>query len=133
MYAIRTYFVQQGVIYSSEQNLDSLLMVLATQLNADLYAGSWVTCHSLLNLRLCFRLSRPGRSLLRFKSVILLVDSLYTKAIEAVKSQAALSASSPELVWIRGEALKLLPICEFVNQVQKIPRSNMIQEVENDW
>jgi hypothetical protein len=31
------------------------------------------------------------------------VDSLYTKAIEAVKSQAALSASSHKLTWILGE------------------------------
>jgi hypothetical protein len=68
----------------------------------------------------------------------LLVESLYTKAIEAVKSQAALSASSPKLIWILGE-IKLearLSNCsqsEFVNRVQKFPSSNMIQQVENDW
>jgi hypothetical protein len=31
------------------------------------------------------------------------VDSLYAEAIEAVKSWAALSVSSPELIWILGE------------------------------
>jgi hypothetical protein len=41
--------------------------------------------------------------LLRSKSVILLVENLYAEAVEAVKSQAALSASFFELVWIPGE------------------------------
>jgi hypothetical protein len=55
-------------------------MVLATQLlgTAVLYAGTRVTCHSCLNLFLCFsRLSRPGISLLRSESVSSLVDNLY--------------------------------------------------------
>jgi hypothetical protein len=43
---------------------------------------------------------RAGKSLFRPKSVSLLVDSLYAEAIEAVKSLEALSASSPELIWI---------------------------------
>jgi hypothetical protein len=42
----------------------------------------------------------PGMSLLRSESIILLVDSLYVEAIEAVKPRAALSASSSELIWI---------------------------------
>jgi hypothetical protein len=80
------------------------LMVLVTQLTAVLHAGSRVTCYSFLNLCLCFsRLSRPGVSLLRSESVILHVDSLYVEAIEAVKSWAALSDSSPKLIWILGE------------------------------
>jgi hypothetical protein len=59
------------------------------------------TCHSFFNLRLCFsRFSRPGTSLLRSESVIFLVDSLYTETIESVKSRAALSDSSPEVIWI---------------------------------
>jgi hypothetical protein len=37
------------------------------------------------------------------ESVILLVASLYAEAIEAVKSRAALSASSSELIWIIAE------------------------------
>jgi hypothetical protein len=79
-------------------------MVLPTQLSAVLYAGSRVTFHSILNLRLCFsKFSRPGTSLLWSKSVILLVDSLYAEAIEAVKTRAALLASSSELIWILGE------------------------------
>jgi hypothetical protein len=41
--------------------------------------------------------------LLRSESVILLVDCLYAEAIKAVKSQAALLASSSELIWILGE------------------------------
>jgi hypothetical protein len=79
-------------------------MVLVTQLTAVLHAASWVIYHSFLNLHLGFsRLSRPGRLLLRSKSVILLVDSLYAEAIEAVKSRATLWASSPKLIWIPGE------------------------------
>jgi hypothetical protein len=35
-----------------------------------------------------------------FESVILLVDSLYTEAIECVMSRAALSASTSELISI---------------------------------
>jgi hypothetical protein len=42
-------------------------------------------------------------SLFRVESLILLVDSLYAEAIEAVKSRAALSAYSPELISILGE------------------------------
>jgi hypothetical protein len=71
---------------------------------AVLHAGSRVTCHSFLNLRLYFsKFSRPGMSLLRSEGVILLVDSLYAEAIETVKLQAALSASYSELICILGE------------------------------
>jgi hypothetical protein len=45
-------------------------------------------------------LSNPGRSLFKSETVILFVESLYAEAIEAVNSRAALSASSPELIWI---------------------------------
>jgi hypothetical protein len=38
-----------------------------------------------------------------FESVILPVDNLYADAIEAVKSWATLSTSSPELSWNQGE------------------------------
>jgi hypothetical protein len=41
--------------------------------------------------------------LLMPESVILLDESLYAEAIEAVKSRAALSPSSSELIWILGE------------------------------
>jgi hypothetical protein len=79
-------------------------MVLGTQLNAVLHAASWVICYSFLNLRLCFsKLSSPGMSLLRSQRVIVLVDSLYAEAIEAVKSRAALSTSFSELIWILGK------------------------------
>jgi hypothetical protein len=37
------------------------------------------------------------------ESVTLLVDNLYAKAIEVVKSRAALSASTPELIYIFGD------------------------------
>jgi hypothetical protein len=71
-------------------------MVLVTQLTAILHAGSRLTCHSFLKVRLYFgRLSRPGKSLLSSESVILLVYSLCTEAIEVVKLLATLSASSP--------------------------------------
>jgi hypothetical protein len=42
-------------------------------------------------------------SLLMSESVILFVAILYTEAKQAVKSQAAWSASSSELIWILGE------------------------------
>jgi hypothetical protein len=77
---------------------------LATQFTAVLHGGSRVTCHIFLNLRLCFsRLFKPGRSLFRSKSIILLVDNLDAEATEAVKLRAALSASSPKLIWILGK------------------------------
>jgi hypothetical protein len=61
------------------------LMILETQLSAVFHDGSRVICHSFLNLRLCFgKFSRPGTSLLMFKSVILLVAILYAEAIDAV-------------------------------------------------
>jgi hypothetical protein len=79
------------------------LMVLETELTAVIHAGFRVTCHSFLSLRLCFsRLSKPGRSLLKSESVMLLVESMYAEAIGAGKSRAALSAFSPELIWILG-------------------------------
>jgi hypothetical protein len=72
------------------------LMILATKLTAVLHAVSWVNFHSFLNLRLCFsRLPSPGKCLLRSKSLIFLVDSLFAEAIGAGKSRAALSASFP--------------------------------------
>jgi hypothetical protein len=81
-----------------------LLMVFVTQLSSVLHAGSRVICHCFHNLRLCFsRLSGQGRTLLKSESVIWFVDNLYAEAIEAVKSRTALSASSPDLIWILGE------------------------------
>jgi hypothetical protein len=51
---------------------------------------------------LCFnKRSSPGRSFIS-ESVTLLVDILYAEAIEAVKSRAALSASTPDLISIFG-------------------------------
>jgi hypothetical protein len=37
------------------------------------------------------------------EGVILLADSLYAEATEAVKSRTLLSTSSSELIWILGE------------------------------
>jgi hypothetical protein len=72
------------------------LIDFVTQLNSVLHAGSLVSCHNFLSLRLYFNsLSRPGISLFMSEIVILLVASLYAEAIEAVKSRAALSASTP--------------------------------------
>jgi hypothetical protein len=42
-------------------------------------------------------------TLFRVESLILLVDSLYAEAIDAVMSRAPLSASSPELISILGD------------------------------
>jgi hypothetical protein len=80
------------------------LMVLVTQLTVILHAGSQVTYDSFLNHRLYFsRLSRTGRRLLRFESVILLVCSLYTESIKALKSRAAIPASFSELIRVLGK------------------------------
>jgi hypothetical protein len=57
-----------------------LLMALAKQLTAVLHAGSRVTCHSFLNLLLCFNtLFRPDGSLFRSNGVIFLADRLHAK------------------------------------------------------
>jgi hypothetical protein len=80
------------------------LMILATNLTAVLHPESRVIWQSFLNFCSCFtRRSKPSRSLFRSKSVVLLVYSLCDEAIEAIKSRGALSASSPELVWILNE------------------------------
>jgi hypothetical protein len=79
------------------------------------YFTRWIPTYlpqfSYLRLRFS-RLSRPGRSLLRSERVIFLVDSLYAEAIETVKSQAALSASSHELIWI---------LCEINSEAETSP------------
>jgi hypothetical protein len=56
-------------------------------------------------------------SLLSSERVILLVDSLYSEAIEAVKSRAALSASSYELIWTLG---KINSEAKFWNLLQSV-------------
>jgi hypothetical protein len=98
-----------------------------------------VTCHSFLNFHLHFsRLSRQRRSLLRSESVILLVDSLYAEAIDAVKLWAPLSASSPKLIWILGEINSEARLWNYSQSVNFSTGSkrflvNMIQQVENKW
>jgi hypothetical protein len=80
------------------------LIAFKTQLSAVLHAGYLVSYHNLHSLCLSFNnRSKPGSLLLRSKSVILLVDSLYAEAIEAEKSRAALSASTPDLCSILGD------------------------------
>jgi hypothetical protein len=75
------------------------LIAFETQLTAVLHAGSLVSCYNIPSLCLCFNnWSKPGRSLFISESVTLLVDSLYADAIEAVKSRAALSASTLDLI-----------------------------------
>jgi hypothetical protein len=75
------------------------LIAFETRFTAVLHLGSLVSCHSFLILFLYFNSrSRPGRSLLKSVSVILLDANLYAEAMEAVKSRAALSASTPELI-----------------------------------
>lgn len=84
------------------------IMVLVTHLTAVLHAGSRLSCHNFLSLCFCFSWqSRPGRLLFRSERASLLVDRLYSEAIEAVKSHVALSASS-------SEALKPFATCEFL-------------------
>jgi hypothetical protein len=82
----------------------SRLIDFETQLSVILHSGSLVSCHNFLSLFLYFnKRSNPGRSLFKSEIVILLVDSLYAEAIEAVKSRADLSASTPELISILGD------------------------------
>jgi hypothetical protein len=70
-----------------------------TQFTAVLHLGSLVSCHNFLILFLYFyNRCRPGRSLFKTDKVILLVDSLYADAIDAVKALSALSASTLELI-----------------------------------
>jgi hypothetical protein len=77
------------------------LIAFETHLTAFLHAGSLVSCHNFRSLYLCFNnRSKPGRSLLGPKSVILLIDSLYAEAIEAEKPRATLSATTPDLILI---------------------------------
>jgi hypothetical protein len=74
------------------------------RLTAVLHPGSLASCHSFLILFSYFNnRSSPGRSLFKSAKVILLVDSLYAKAIEVVKARGALSASTPELISILGD------------------------------
>jgi hypothetical protein len=46
--------------------------------------------------------SKPGRSLFMFETITLLVDNLYAKATEAVKSCAALLASTSPVIFDSG-------------------------------
>jgi hypothetical protein len=74
-----------------------------TRLTAVLHLASLFSCHSFLILFLyCNSRSRPGRWSFKSVNVILLVDSLYVEAIEAVNARAALSASTPKLISILG-------------------------------
>jgi hypothetical protein len=80
------------------------LIDFETQLTAVLQSGSLVSCHHFLRLFLYFNSrSSPGKSLFNSDKVILLVDSLYAKATEAVTARAAVSASTPELILILGD------------------------------
>jgi hypothetical protein len=77
------------------------LIDFVNQLTAVLHAGSLVSCHNFLSFRLCFNSrSRPGISLLMSESVTLLHASLYSEAIDAVKSRASLLVSTHELISI---------------------------------
>jgi hypothetical protein len=70
-----------------------------TQFSSVLHPGSLVSCHSFFTLFLYFNnRSRPGRLLFNSYKMILLVDSLYVNAMEAVKAHTALLASTPELI-----------------------------------
>jgi hypothetical protein len=80
------------------------LIAFETQFTAVLHPGFLVSCHNFLVLFLYFNSrSRPGRSLFNPDKVIFLVDSLYVEATEAVKSRAALSASTPDFISILGD------------------------------
>jgi hypothetical protein len=79
------------------------LIAFETPFTAVSHPASLVSCHNFLILFLYFNSrSRPCRALFNPDKVILLVDSLYVE-IEAVKSRASLSASTPEFISILGD------------------------------
>jgi hypothetical protein len=83
-----------------------------TQLTSVLHAGSLVSCHNFLSLRLYFNSRfRPGISLFMSESETLLVASLYAEATGTVKSRVALSASTPELISILGDINSEARLC----------------------
>jgi hypothetical protein len=64
------------------------LIAFENQFTAVLHPGALVSCHNFLILFLYLNSrSRPGRSLFNFDKVIILVDSLYEDAVEAVKAR----------------------------------------------
>jgi hypothetical protein len=73
-----------------------------TQLTACLHLGSLVSCTNSSSFSYTWTagLGQVDRCLIL---TILLVDSLYAEAIEAVKERAALSTSAPELISILGD------------------------------
>jgi hypothetical protein len=80
------------------------LIELETEFTSVFHSESLVSCYNFLILFLYFNSrSRPGRSLFNSDKVILLVDSLYAGAIQAVKARAALSASIPESISTLGD------------------------------
>jgi hypothetical protein len=80
------------------------LIVFETQFTAVLHAGSLVSCHNFLIFLLYLnRRSRPGGSLFNYDKVILLIDSLNSDVIDAVKRRSALSAFTPELISTLGD------------------------------
>jgi hypothetical protein len=79
-------------------------MAFVTQLTAVLQVGSLVSYHSFLSLCSCFNSrSKPGTWVFTSEILTLLVDNLYADAIEAVNSRAALSASTPVLIYNLGD------------------------------
>jgi hypothetical protein len=109
------------------------LRLLATHLNAVLGTESRVSCHSSLNLRLCFSTpSTEGILLFRYETAIWVVDSLYAKIIKVIMSRNHTSASSPKLIWILGEINLETRLWNrsnlwFFNQVWKVSISKAIQ------
>jgi hypothetical protein len=72
------------------------LIDFATQSTVVLHAGSLLSCHNVLSLLFSFNSRfKPGKWAFTSESVTFLADNLYAEAIEAVKSWAALTASTP--------------------------------------
>jgi hypothetical protein len=130
-----TYFVSHG---STAVIRVTRPIVFGTQSTVGLHAGSLVSCHNFLNPYFFNKRSKPGRSLFRSERVILLVANLYAEAIEAVKSRAALSASSPELIsvlaYTEAEA-SLWNFSQYVNFSAGSERSLVLtgSSMENYW
>jgi hypothetical protein len=129
-------------IYQHSDAFQSIIFLMGflTLLTAVLHAGSRVSCYSFRSLCLCFnqRFNSGISWLFMSKSETLFVDSLYAKAVQTVKSAAALSASSFGLISSLGDikSVERLWNCSQSVNFQLVLRFltfNVIKYVEYYW
>jgi hypothetical protein len=109
------------------------LIVFEIKSNALLHIGSLVSCHSFLNLFLCFsNLSKPGISLFNSEGWTL----LYAEVMGFINLSAALSDSTPELISILDDIkveTRFWNRSQFANFLNASGSFLMIQHVEYYW